>query len=103
MEFRTNKSYEVKKWFANKVANEVKENISMCEVFAILKQTDKAVYAMLNLGTDKRKTMWVPKSVLVEYEVGEDSVTGFYHYETLFNDSYDECVEAFRLFCEMFK
>lgn len=103
MEVRTNKSYEVKRWFADKVANEVKENIPMCYVFAILKQTDKAVYAMLNLGCDKRKTMWVPKSVLVEYEVGVDPVTLFYHNETLFIDDYNECVEEFHAHWAMYK
>lgn len=103
MEVKTNKSYTVKEWFANKVANEVGANISMCNVFAVLKQTEKAVYAMLNLGTDKRKTMWVPKSVLVENEIGEDAATGVHHYETLFNDNYDECVEAFHAHWAMFK
>lgn len=103
MEIRTNKSYTVKEWFANKVANEVGANISMCDVFAVLKQTEKAVYAMLNLGTDNRKTMWVPKSVLIENEIGEDAATGVQRYETLFNDNYDECVEAFRTHWAMFK
>lgn len=102
MEVRTNKSYTVKEWFANKVANEVRENIHMCEVFSILKQTEKAVYAMLNLGTDKRKTMWVPKSVLVEYEVGNDEF-GIHHYETLFIDDYDECVKEFQYFWSLYK
>lgn len=40
----------VKDWFANKVANELGKNITMCDVFAILKETEKAVYAMLNVG-----------------------------------------------------
>lgn len=48
------KAYEVKDWFADKVAQEVGKNISMCEVFAVLKETEKAVYAMLNLGTNFR-------------------------------------------------
>lgn len=43
---KENKSYTVKDWFANKVANEVKRNISMCDVFAIMKETEKAVYCM---------------------------------------------------------
>lgn len=52
----------VKDWFANKVANELGKNITMCDVFAILKETEKAVYAMLNVGCYQRKTMWVPKN-----------------------------------------
>ena len=63
--------YTVKEWFANKVANEVRRNISMCDVFCILKETEKAVYAMLNLGTNFSKTMWIPKSVLVETDKHE--------------------------------
>lgn len=87
-------SYTVKDWFANKVANEVKRNINMCDVFAILKESDKAVYAMLNLGCDFKRTMWIPKSVLVENEIGED-VNGAFNYETLFIEDYDEAVKSF--------
>lgn len=36
----------VKDWFADKVAKELSRKIDMCDVFAILKETDKAVYAM---------------------------------------------------------
>lgn len=61
----------VKDWFANKVANELGKNITMCDVFAILKETEKAVYAMLNVGCYQRKTMWIPKSVLVEEDPAE--------------------------------
>lgn len=86
------KSYTVKEWFANKVACEVKRNISMCKVFAIIKETEKAVYAMLNLGYNSRKCMWIPKSVLIENEVGE-SENGTYNHETIFVESYDEALE----------
>lgn len=99
----TGKSYEVKDWFANKIANEMQKNISMCNVFCILKETEKAVYAIINCGCDCRKTMWVPKSVLVENEIGEDAVTSINHYETLKSDSYDEAVEAFKNFWNDFK
>ncbi len=67
------KTYTVKEWFANKIANEIQRNISMCEVFAVLKETDKAVYAMLNLGYKHKKTMWVPKSVLEERNASTES------------------------------
>lgn len=95
------KSYEIKDWFANKIANEVGRNINMCEVFAVLKETEKAVYAMLNLGCNFRKCMWIPKSVLVENEVGEDENSTF-HYETLFISDYNEAVEAFKAFWKNF-
>ena len=91
------KSYSVKDWFANKVANEVRRNISMCDVFCILKETEKAVYAVLNLGWNSSKTMWVPKSVLVEFPVGNDS-TGKHHYETLRISDYNEALDRFHSF-----
>lgn len=97
-----NKSYAVKDWFANKVANEVKRNITMCDVFAILKETDKAVYAMLNLGCDFRKCMWVPKSVLEVSEVGLDAAE-IMHHETIFEEDYDKCVELFKSFWNDYK
>lgn len=88
------KSLSVKEWMANKVAQEVRSNITMCDVFAILKETEKAVYAMLNLGENKRKCMWLPKSALDEFEVGKDE-NGVMHYETLNIEDYDKAVEAF--------
>lgn len=89
------KSYTVKEWFADKIANELEKDIYMCDVFAILKETEKAVYAMLNLGPNSRKCMWVPKSVLIANEVGYDE-TGAYNHETLFIEDYNEAVEAFK-------
>ena len=47
----------VKDWFANKVANELGKNITMCDVFAILKETEKAVDAMLNVGCYQRNNV----------------------------------------------
>lgn len=88
------KTYTVKDWFANKIANEIKMNINMCDVFAVLKETEKAVYAMLNLGCDRKKTMWVPKSVLVE---------GDGRFGTLITDSYDDASEQFSIFWESYK
>ena len=96
------KSYTVKNWFANKVANEAKKNISMCDVFAILKETEKAVYAMLNLGCDSRKCMWVPKSVLEVAEVGLDAAE-IMHHETIFEEDYNKCVEEFQYFWSCYK
>jgi len=58
----------VKDWFANKIANELGRNLTLCDIFAIINETEKAVYAMISVGADKMKTMWIPKSVLVETE-----------------------------------
>jgi hypothetical protein len=97
----TGTSYTVKDWFGNKVAQEVKMNISMCEVFGILKESEKAVYAVLNLGCNHRKTMWIPKSVLISNEIGQDA-QGSMHYETMQFNSYEEAVEAFTEHWNMF-
>lgn len=95
------KAYEVKDWFANKVAQETGRNISMCEVFAVLKETEKAVYAMLNLGANFRLCKWVPKSVLVELEAGKQE-NGTTKSETIFEEDYDKCVEMFKDHWEQF-
>lgn len=95
------KAYEVKDWFADKVAQEAGKNISMCEVFAVLKETEKAVYAMLNLGANFRLCKWVPKSVLVELEAGKQK-NGTTKYETIFEEDYDKCVKMFKQHWEQF-
>lgn len=95
-------SYTVKEWFANKVANEVGRNITACDIFAIIKETEKAVYAMLDLGVGCRKTMWIPKSVLVEREIGEGEF-GAYNHETHFIENYDEAVEAINVFWNQYR
>ena len=85
-----NKEITVKDCFANKVANELGRNITMCYVFAILKETEKAVYAMLNVGCYQRKTMWISKSVLVEEDVPDDS-----NHKVIYTDDYDKAVVLF--------
>lgn len=81
----------VKDWFANKAANELGKNITMCDVFAILKETEKAVYAMLNVGCYQRKTMWIPKSVLVEENPAEHGDN-----RVIYTDDYDLAVLYFK-------
>lgn len=90
------KCYRVAEWFENKIANEVGKNILDCSVFAILKETDKAVYAMMSIGPMERRCMWIPKSVLIAYPVGEDEDTHEYFYKTIFTDDYEEAVERFK-------
>ena len=91
----TNASYSVKEWFEDKIANEVGRNILDCSVFDILKETEKAVYAMMSLGPMERKCMWIPKSVLVEKEVGENEYGGYNH-PTYFEADYDTAVQMFK-------
>ena len=86
-----NKVITTKDRFANKIANELGKNITMCYVFAILKETEKAVYAMLNVGCYQHKTMWIPKSVLVEEDVPDDS-----NHKVIYTDDYDRAVELFK-------
>ena len=81
----------VKDWFANKVANELGKNITMCDVFAILKETEKAVYAMLNVGCYQRKTMWIPKSMLVEEDPAEHGDN-----RVIYTDDYEFAVSYFK-------
>lgn len=97
----TGKSITVKDWFANKVAQEVGRNINMCDVFGIIKETEKAVYAVLNLGCRSRKAMWIPKSVLIENEVGEDAY-GMMHYETKNFESYEDAMQELIYHWNMF-
>ena len=71
----------------------------MCDVYGILRETEKAVYAMLVLGSEKCKTTWNPKSVLIEKEVGYEN--GLYNHETLFFDNYEEMRREFLLIGEL--
>lgn len=98
---RTGKSYTVKEWYANKIANEVHRSIHMCEVFGIIKETEKAVYAVLNLGNRFSRTTWVPKSVLVEQQIGE-TASGSVNYETLQFETFEEATAEFNRFWNSF-
>ncbi len=86
------RTYEVKEWFANKIANEVGRNITDCSLFAVLKETEKAVYAMLHIGGTSRKCTWIPKSVLIDTTDEVDEYDG--RFPLIINDNYDEVVKA---------
>lgn len=66
----------VKEWFEKKLVNEgiirTVGGIYSFEIFAIIKESDKAVYAMCRTGVmgDKamKKTIWIPKSVIENIE-----------------------------------
>ena len=83
----TNKKLTVKQWMGNKIANEIGRSITMCDIFGILKETEKAIYAVIAIGCDQRKTMWIPKSAIEEHD------TGFDTYEF---DTYEEAVEEYK-------
>lgn len=86
------RTYEVKEWFANKIANEVGRNITDCSLFAVIKETEKAVYAMLHIGGTSRKCTWIPKSVLIDTTDEEDDYDG--RFPLIINSNYDEVVKA---------
>lgn len=86
------RTYEVKEWFANKIAYEVGRNITDCSLFAVLKETEKAVYAMLHIGGTSRKCTWIPKSVLIDTTDEVDEYDG--KFPLIINDNYDEVVKA---------
>lgn len=87
--------YRMKEWFATKVAQEIRHNLSTDEVFAILKETEKAVYAMLAISPNYSKCVWIPKSCLIE-DVGSSD---FY---TRQNISYEEAKDECRRFWSMY-
>lgn len=102
MTITANRTYTVKEWFADKVANEVGRNITACELFAVIKETEKAVYAMLHIGGTSRKCMWIPKSVLVDTTDEEyDDMDG--RFPLIINDNYDEVVKAWTAHWDLFR
>ena len=91
------KAYTVKEWFANKLANEIGRNITACDIFAVLKETEKAAYCLVSIGGGRRKTTWIPKSVIIEYndEYGGINVT--------FEEDYETAVKLFETYWDSFR
>lgn len=82
----------IKDWMARKIKEE--KNLSgsfhYSEVYAILKETEKAYQVMISWGT-RPVTTWVPKSATEWKETDRDDfITATY-------DSYEEAKEAFDL------
>lgn len=104
MTIEAGRTYTIKEWFGNKLANEIGRNITSGEIFAILKETEKAVYAMLHIGGTSRKTTWIPKSVLVDTTDEEyDEAEGDGRFPLIINDNYDEVVKAWDSHWDMFR
>ena len=69
----------VKEWFERKLVNDgiilAKGCVYTFSIFAIIKETEKAVYAMCYVGSmgDKacKKTIWIPKSVIENIEAAQ--------------------------------
>ena len=87
----------VKGWFGNQKANELKRNINAFEVECILKETDKAIYAICYLGFASKykpllRTFWIPKSVLEDDEW--DVPEYISDYDEARKVAYDRCTVA---------
>ena len=80
------KQLTMKDWFANKAAQAVKHNLHNGDIFAVLKETEKAYYVMLSIEPGCNRCTWVPKSCVEENPGSID----FY---TRFGLSYDEAVK----------
>lgn len=87
------KKANIKEWFEKKLVNDGviinHGGIYTFELFAILKETEKAVYAMCMVGTYGddaiRKCIWIPKSVIENIENARRI------------DDYEKAVQAFEI------
>ena len=80
----------MKDWFANKTCRELRRNLHSADIFAVLRETEKAIYVMLR-EYGKPICIWVPKSCV-------ESVSGSADFHTLFNVSYETAAFEHRLF-----
>lgn len=85
------KQLHMKEWFANKVANEIRHNLHTTEIFAILRETEKAVYAVLAIEPGCTRCTWIPKSCIEEQP-------GSIDFHTRFGLSYEAAMTEARLF-----
>ena len=69
----TGMNLEVKDWFIHKKADELNVySYFEAHVWAILKETEKAVYAIVEFKIGTMRTFWIPKSAIVNLIVAED-------------------------------
>lgn len=59
---RINNEIKIADWFAQK--NDIDMGLFGADVYAILKETEKAIYAIVGNMFGRVKTTWIPKSVL---------------------------------------
>lgn len=79
------KQLHMKEWFANKVAKEIRCNLHTTEIFAVLRETEKALYVLLNVAPNCTRCAWVPKSCTEECAGSADfhTRTGLTYQEAL--------------------
>ncbi len=80
----TQKAMEVKDWFA------AKNDLGNGQIVAIIKESEKAVYALVWTSFNNRKTTWIPKSCIDTKE--EQDIMK----QTIKADSYEEAVERLK-------
>ena len=98
MKMEAGRTYTVKEWFADKIATEAGRTITACEIFAVIRETEKAVYAMLHIGGTSRKTTWIPKSVVIDTTDEEyDEMMGDGRFPLIINENYDEVAKAWKI------
>ena len=85
------KQLSMKDWFANKVANEIRHNLHNPDIFAVLRETEKAMYVMLAIEPGCTRCTWVPKSCIVENPGSVD-------FHTRTGLSYEEAAREARIF-----
>lgn len=83
----------VKDWFHEKKMNEMKKDVQCTDIYAILKETEKA-YNVFVGDVSKFMTYWVPKSCVIE--VPEVDEFGAHHRECLIDTEFDEVLADWR-------
>lgn len=78
----------VKDWFHAKKMNEMHRNVQNTDVFAILKESEKALQVMVGDASHGCMVYWAPKSCLVEVEA--EDAQGKRHPEALTGLTYEE-------------
>lgn len=81
----------VKEWFHDKKMTEMNRDVWNTDVFAILKETEKA-YNVFVGDTTSCATYWVPKSCVIE--MPETDENGAHHREALTNITWEEAKDA---------
>lgn len=85
------KQLSMKDWFATKVANEIRHNLHTPDIFAVLRETEKAMYVMLAIEPGCTRCTWVPKSCIIE-------TPGSVDFHTRTSLSYEEAAIEARMF-----
>lgn len=84
---------QVKEWFHEKKMNELGKDVQTTDVFAILKETEKAYNVFIG-STTKFMAYWVPKSCVIEVE--EKDKNGMIHNEAKEGLDFDSVVEKWK-------